>query len=260
MYQPTVLEYTRKIINPGFHKINQNTLRLAKYINPDCGIKVVEAVSKEIFLDRDELQRLHEFNMTFEYSIDIEKPSNVSQYHLVTYYLPTTEFKGIVTNVNTTITGDWLLKWYFPFHLRYRLPNKDSSSFYEATKDMSEFYLKEPEFFVCNSEYLMKTEKINDFDELVANDITEKYKRWNKLHIMPNLTDNFKEFNDFHHALAVPMLPNFSFMNILGLLGLNSPRFTQLQFDTMISYETISASIVISSIFLIGYKSYAKSA
>lgn len=119
LYAPTVASYTRKILNPGFHKMNDNVIKLERFMNPEWQFKILEIVPPSIFIDKDEINRFHDLEIQFDHSIDIEKPSNASQAHLVSYVISVDEHNGTISKANVSDKAEWMLFWNYPLHLRY---------------------------------------------------------------------------------------------------------------------------------------------
>jgi hypothetical protein len=236
IYQPKITKFSRNIRNDGFHKIYQNDLTIAPFMNKNCSLKISEFVSHEIFFDKDELKRLKELNFEFDYAIDIEKPANMSQNHFVNYYLKLDDFEGQVSSANYIENGDLIIKWWFPFHLRYQLPDKVTN--YTTQKDMTEFWLRAPEiYYKCENDKRFMPLEVQNFGEIANSDM--QVSRWRKLHYDSGVEGD-------HYNVSAPVVPN--------KLSL------QIGSSDIIEYETLSALVVICCIAIILFTALRKSA
>jgi hypothetical protein len=236
IYTPKITNFSRSIKNEGFHKVYQNSLTIAPFMNKNCSLKISEFVSHDIFFDKDELKRLKDLNFEFDYAIDVEKPANMSQNHFVSYYLTLDEFESHVSSGNYIQNGDLIIKWWFPFHLRYQLPDKNST--YTELKDMTEFWLRAPEiYYKCENDKRIMPLEVWNFGEVVNSDMQQH--RWRKLHYDSGVEGD-------HYSISAPVVPNKLYLKIGDY--------------ELIQYETLSASVVICCIAIITLTALVKSA
>eukprot|EP00343_Euplotes_focardii_P004425 CAMPEP_0205808302 /NCGR_PEP_ID=MMETSP0205-20121125/12217_1 /ASSEMBLY_ACC=CAM_ASM_000278 /TAXON_ID=36767 /ORGANISM="Euplotes focardii, Strain TN1" /LENGTH=185 /DNA_ID=CAMNT_0053083767 /DNA_START=706 /DNA_END=1260 /DNA_ORIENTATION=- len=180
------------------------------FMNYGCSLKISEYVSQDIFYDMDELMRLKELNMNFDYAIDIEKPSNISHHHLVHYYLPLDYTEGMVSSITKNEKEDYILKWWFPFHLRYQLPDKTQNS----TKDMTTFWLKNPDIsYFCKDDPRVKVNAPLDFEEIVNSDISGDI--WRNLY-----------YKQEHLNVSAPVVQNKPDLRVSGISLFNYETFS----------------------------------
>ena len=237
LYVPKVVNYTRSVVFPGFHKSYQNELVIEKFINQNWTIKANEFISTWIFFDLDEFKRLHDLNAYFDYPIDIERPANKSAHHFSHYFIPFKEFNGTTLVANITSEGNWEFKWLIPFHLRYILPDKKTPNA-DVNKEFTTILVRMPElFYTCTEDVIPKQKEITDFEELIANELDISKNRWTRLHYHDNSEDK-------HHQVEVPIVP---------LRG----KFMLFEYIP-IYFEYFSAWIVLSSMILIGLTSVIK--
>ena len=237
LYAPKILNYTRVIAYPGFHKTHHNQLIIEKFMNQNWSIKINEFISSSFFFDKDELKRLHDFDVKFDYPIDIERPANVSKHHFAYYSFPINEFNGTTLTINMTLEGNWEMRWLVPFHLRYQLPDKKNPDV-DVNREFSYFLARMPElFYSCNDDVIPRQTRITDFEELIANEINITNERWTRLHYYDNTKDK-------HIKVEVPVVPLRGKYMLFGYLPVN--------------FEYFSIWVVLSSMILIGVTSVIK--
>ncbi|CAI2368424.1 unnamed protein product [Moneuplotes crassus] len=233
LYEPRILSFNRSIENPGFHKIYQNSLTLKPIMSHDCVLKISEYVSSDIFFDMDELLRLKELSMEFDYPIDIEKPANVSKHHFVSYYLKLEESEGLVSKITQNENGGYDFSWWFPWHLRYQLPDKKT----KVLKDQTTFWVRDPDFaYICYNDPRITANNPLGFEEVVNGKLGHK-KIWRHM--------DFSSEHNHHYNVTAPVVPNKEYLMIN---------------DTeIITYEALSGAIVLGCMLLIAIISRTKS-
>jgi len=197
----------------------------------NCTLKIAEYVSNNIIFDKDELQRFKDLKMEFDESVSIphiEAPANRSLNHFVEYYLPLSEFEGTVSSGKLLNTSEITLKWHFPFHLRYQLPNKNAP-LNDFTEEIMEFQTRLPEFFYsCSNQ--VREDGINDFEEYLNNDVSSHKVQWTKLSYPTSI-------RDYHLSVKAPILSNREYLRING--------------QDIIKFETASVLVVLCSMAVI---------